>query len=237
MTLRRGLFLLAGWLAFGVALSPPLDRAADRELAFHMLQHALLLGVAAPLLALGEPVRVALDLLPPRGARRLVRALRSRPARLLLGPVGALVLFAALLFVTHIPAVYDACLEIDALHGLEHLAYLAVGVLLWTAIVGADPTARPLSLVAVSGLIVAAMVPMMAIGVALATSSHVVYSAYLAHASASAVLAEQETAATAMWAGDLPFALALVLAGWASLSREERAQQRRENAVVERGPV
>ncbi|HYC81604.1 MAG TPA: cytochrome c oxidase assembly protein [Solirubrobacterales bacterium] len=232
MTPRRGLFLLAGWLAFGVAISPPLDAAADRELAMHMLQHALLLAVAAPLLALGEPVRVALAMLPPRGARRLARALRSGPARLLLGPLGALALFAALLFVTHVPAVYDACLENEILHGLEHFAYLGVGVLLWTAIVGADPTARPLSLVTVSGLIVAAMVPMMAIGVALATASHVVYSAYLAHASQSAVLAEQETAATAMWAGDLPFALALVLAGWAALQREERAQRRRESAVV-----
>lgn len=232
MTLRRGLFLLAGWVAFGVALSPPLDPAADGEIAVHMLQHALLLGVAAPLLALGEPVRVALDLLPPRGSRRLARWLRTRPARLLLGPAAALAYFAALLFATHVPAVYDLCLENDLLHGLEHFAYLGAGVLLWTAIVGADPTAKPLSLVAVAGLIVAAMVPMLAIGMVLATSSHVLYSVYLEGASPGAVIAEQETAATAMWAGDLPFALALVLAGWASVRREERAQRRRERAEV-----
>ncbi|MGD9734619.1 MAG: cytochrome c oxidase assembly protein [Solirubrobacterales bacterium] len=228
MTARRGLFLAAGWLAFGIALSPPLDQAADRQLAWHMLQHSLLLGVAAPLLALGEPVRVALALLPIGGARRLARWLRSRPARVLMAPATALALFAGLLVLTHVPAVYDACLEISALHGLEHLAYLLVATLLWTVIVGADPTARPLSLVAVTGLIVAAMVPMLAIGVALATSSHVVYASYLADASTAAVLAEQETAATAMWAGDLPFALALVLAGWASLQREEQRQRRRE---------
>jgi hypothetical protein len=34
-----------------------------------------------------------------------------------------------------------------------------------------------------------------------------------------------------MWAGDLPLAAAIVLAGWAAVRREERAQRLRELAA------
>lgn len=234
MTPRRGIFLLAGWAALGVALSPPLEGAAEDGLAAHMVQHGLLLGVVPPLLLLGEPVRVALDLLGARRGRALLRALRWRPLALLLSPLVALLVFAAVVVAFHLPAVYDAALRSSALHGLEHLAYLGAGLLLWAAVLGADPRARPLSPVAVVGLLTAAMVPMVAVGVALATASGVVYDFYAARAGAAAALAEQRPAATVMWAADLPFAAAIVLAGWASVEREERRQRAREAALAPR---
>lgn len=223
MTLRRGAFLLAGWLVVGIALSPPLDAAADRSLPWHMLQHMLLLAVAPPLLVLGEPVRVAFDLLPPRRARQLADALRRPPLATLLNPLVALALFFGIVLGTHVPAVFDTAIESEPLHGLEHLSYLVAGLLLWSAAIGADPARKPLSLVGVTGLLTAAMVPMLALGVLLATASGLVYAPY--------ALGEQETAATAMWAGDLPFIAALVLAGWAALRREERLQRLHELAA------
>src|SRR6059058_5804244 len=124
MTWRRGAFLLAGCLVVAVALSPPLDAAADGSLPLHMLQHMALLAVAPPLLILGEPVRVAFDLLPPAGARRLTGLLRSRPLQALLDPLVALALFALVVLGTHLPAVFDAAMESEPLHALEHGAYL-----------------------------------------------------------------------------------------------------------------
>jgi cytochrome c oxidase assembly factor CtaG len=230
VTARRGAFLLAGWLVVGVALSPPLDAAADDSLPVHMLQHMLLLTVAPPLLVLGEPIRVAFDLLPPGGARGLSRALRWRPLELLLNPLVALAVFALVVLGTHLPRLYDAALENEALHALEHGAYLFAGIVFWAAALGADPGARPLTPVAVVGLLSAAMVPMLAIGVALDTASSVVYAPYAASAGSAAALAEQNPGATVMWAGDLPFMAAIVFGAWASLRREERLQRLREAA-------
>jgi putative membrane protein len=231
MTWRRGAFLLAGWLVVGVALSPPFDALADESLPWHMLQHMLLLAVAPPLLVLGEPIRVAFDLLPPRRAQQLAAALRRRPLRPLLEPVVALALFVLVVGGTHVPVVFDTALESDPLHGLEHLSYLLAGLLLWSAAIGADPAAKPLSIVGVTGLLTAAMVPMLGLGVVLATASGVFYPPYAATQGAAAALADQNAAATAMWAGDLPFIVALVLAGWAALEREERLQRLHELAA------
>lgn len=231
MTRRRGTFLLAGLLVVGAALCPPMDAAADGSLPLHMLQHMLLLAVAPPLLVLGEPIRVAFDLLPPAAARALARALRRRPLQVLLNPFVALGAFAAIVLALHLPGPYDTALESDAVHALEHLAYLVAGSLFWAAALGADPGARPLSPVAVVGLLTAAMVPMIAIGVALDTASGVLYAPYAAASGSVAAIAEQNSGATVMWAGDLPFAIAIVLAGWASVRREERLQRLHELAA------
>jgi cytochrome c oxidase assembly factor CtaG len=196
-----------------------------------MLQHMLLLAVAPPLLVLGEPVRVAFDLLPPRRAQQLAVALRRPPLSTLLNPVVALSIFFLIVLGTHFPAVFDTAIASDPLHALEHLSYLLAGLLLWSAAIGADPARKPLTIVGLTGLLTAAMVPMLAVGVALATASGVVYSPYAAAQGAETAFGDQNAAATAMWAGDLPFIAALVLAGWAALKREERLQRLREVAA------
>ena len=231
MTWRRGAFLLAGCAVVAVALSPPIDAAADESLPLHMVQHMLLLALAPPLLVLGEPIRVAFDLLPPRGARRLADLLRSRPLQALLNPLVALAIFALVVLGTHLPADFDTAMESDTLHALEHGAYLGAGLLFWAAALGADPAAKSLSPVAVVGLLTAAMVPMIAVGVALDTATGVFYSPYATGTTTASAVAEQDPGATAMWAGDLPFAAALVLAGWAAVRREERLQRLREQAA------
>ncbi|HEY3552499.1 MAG TPA: cytochrome c oxidase assembly protein, partial [Solirubrobacterales bacterium] len=132
---------------------------------------------------------------------------------------------------THLPAVFDTAMESDALHALEHGAYLAVGLLFWAAALGADPAAKPLSLIGVTALLTAAMVPMIAVGVAIITATGVFYLPYAAGTTTAKAISEQDAGATAMWAGDLPFAAALVLAGWAAVRREERLQRLHELAA------
>src|SRR3954470_1707965 len=111
MTMRRAAFLLAGWHVVGVALSPPFDAVADENLPWHMLQHMLLLAVAPPLLVLGQPIRVAFDLLPPRRAQQLAAALRPRAPAAPLYPAVALGIFVLVVVGTHIPVVFDTALE------------------------------------------------------------------------------------------------------------------------------
>jgi cytochrome c oxidase assembly factor CtaG len=200
-----------------------------------MVQHMLLLGVVPPLILLGEPVRMGLDLLPVAGARALLRVLRRRPLALAMTPLAAASVFAVVVCVTHVPAVFDAALRSEPLHALEHLAFLSAGLLLWSVALGADPGARALPAVTAVALLTAAMAPMTAVGIFLATATHVVYAPYEARAGLHAALAEQDPAATAMWAGGLPFAAGIVLVGWAALRREERRQRSREAAAVHIG--
>src|SRR5689334_9706405 len=45
-----------GCAALALALSPPLDEWSERSLAAHMVQHELMMVVAAPLVAVGAPL-------------------------------------------------------------------------------------------------------------------------------------------------------------------------------------
>src|SRR4029079_7775238 len=61
-----------GWLALVIALSPPLDEWSEQWLAAHMVQHELLMVVAAPLVAFGAPLVGILWAVPSRVRPTLV---------------------------------------------------------------------------------------------------------------------------------------------------------------------
>src|SRR3977135_3810735 len=54
----------AGWLTLAIALSPPFDEWSDRWLAVHMIQHELLMVIAAPLIAASAPMIGAVWAMP-----------------------------------------------------------------------------------------------------------------------------------------------------------------------------
>ncbi|GAC1434564.1 MAG: cytochrome c oxidase assembly protein [Chloroflexota bacterium] len=137
------------WLFYGglgtiaLALVSPIDPLGLRVFWGHMLQHILLIMVAPPLLLLGLPLGPVLHAVPPEFRRPLVRSLAAnRPLRgvsaWLIRPGGAFVIFNVVLWAWHIPAVYDGALTHPALHVLEHLTMLGIGVLFWWPIV--EPT-------------------------------------------------------------------------------------------------
>src|SRR5438128_4367246 len=53
-----------GFLALAVALLPPIDGLADKWLVAHMVQHELLMAVAAPLMAVSGVTFTTLSALP-----------------------------------------------------------------------------------------------------------------------------------------------------------------------------
>jgi cytochrome c oxidase assembly factor CtaG len=121
-----GLGILSGFLA----LQSPIDIGGDRYLlSLHMIQHLLLMMVAPPLVLLGVagmrplPARIA-----PRW--RSVWTFITRPWQ-------ATLIFNAVLLIWHIPTWYDATLTVEWIHILEHLTFIAVGVIFWWPIV--DP--------------------------------------------------------------------------------------------------
>jgi putative membrane protein len=109
----------AGCLLLLLTAVTPLDALSYRLLTAHLLQNVVLAEWAPALLVLGVPPILAGALGPLPGVRLLTRA-----------PI-ALGLWLLTYYAWHVPAAYDAALENAALLHLEHVCYLAAGVLLW----------------------------------------------------------------------------------------------------------
>ena len=115
----------AGGLALAlVALISPVDALAEELFVMHMVQHILILDLAAILLIVGL-TKVLL-----RPVTRRLLAL-ERAAGPLGHPVFAVVLYSGGMILWHLPAAYDAALEHPVLHVLEHLTFAVGGLLYW----------------------------------------------------------------------------------------------------------
>ncbi len=132
---RSVLCYAAGTLFLIVALVSPLAALGGHLMSAHMLQHVLLMLVAAPLLVLGRPL-VAMAWAFPRGFRlRLGRAL-TRPAvrriwRAISNPYLIWVIHAAAVWLWHAPPLYEATLRSSVVHAFQHLSFFGTGLLFW----------------------------------------------------------------------------------------------------------
>jgi putative membrane protein len=138
---RRRTLFIAAVAALGVALVSPLDAMAEALASAHMIQHVLLVLVAAPLLAGARPGAALLRGSPPtlrrvagRWRRRLTPA--RRRLRWLGDPVALALVHTATLWFWHAAGPYDAALGSRPLHVLEHLTLLVTAVLFWRVILG-----------------------------------------------------------------------------------------------------
>jgi putative membrane protein len=181
---RRTVFFAAGLAAVAMAMAPPLEAAAGRRLSAHMAQHLLLMLVAAPLLAAGQPAGVALDRLP------IVR-------RLVMNPLVVLTLFIGGFWAWHLPRLYDAALSHPVPHMLEHGTFLIGSFLFWAVVLDPGPERR-LGLGATCGFVFAAMVTNIWLAAGLTFSTTPLYAAYQG-AGAAAALADQQLAGVVMW--------------------------------------
>jgi putative membrane protein len=125
----------AGLLVMFVTLVSPLHSVSAQLLWVHMVQHVLLVTVAAPLLVLGAPLIPAMLALPLPWRRRIrswgrVGWIRAT-GRLLSRPLAAWLLFVAALWAWHAPGLYDAAARSDGIHALEHITFIATAILFW----------------------------------------------------------------------------------------------------------
>jgi putative membrane protein len=132
-------------VALGVALLSPLDALSGALASAHMVQHMLLVLVAAPLLALSAPSSTLLRGSPfavRRAIGRWRRRLRlsHRNLRAVGHPAAAWLLHVGVLWFWHAAVPYDAALDSAPLHILEHASFLVTAVLFWQAVIG---TRRP----------------------------------------------------------------------------------------------
>lgn len=131
------LWFLAGWSVLAAALVTPLHAAGERSFAAHMLEHELLMLVAAPLLVMSRPVGVALWAFPHAARLRLAAVGRGRVVvgtwSALTGPWSATLLQAAVLWGWHAPGAFDRALADEHWHIAQHASFLLSALLFWWA--------------------------------------------------------------------------------------------------------
>jgi putative membrane protein len=132
---RQAAAFFGGCAFVGVALVSPLDGLGAALFSAHMVQHELLMIVAAPLLVMGRPLGVWVWALPARWRGRIGAAVHWRPLKAAWGaitaPLGAWLLHAAALWLWHMPALFQAALLHPWVHTLQHTSFLASALVFW----------------------------------------------------------------------------------------------------------
>jgi len=144
--LRRQAGLFWAGVAFLIlALLSPIDILASELLWVHMVQHMVLMNLAAPLVVMGAPVRIMIWSLPPEHrqlAGRWRQALEQQgvPRYLFWQPIGLWCLYTLVLWTWHLPSLYEAALQSQMVHDLQHLMFFTVSCLFWRVLF--DPIGR-----------------------------------------------------------------------------------------------
>jgi putative copper resistance protein D len=228
---------LGGLAAIAVALLSGIERYDTTLFSVHMVQHLLLLLVAAPLIALAAPVTQVLRAASPGVRRRvLLPVLHSTPAGVLGHPVVAWLTFTLVVWASHFSPVFDLALENESVHTVEHVAFLAAGLLFWWPVVGADPAPRRMAYPVRALYLLLQMPPSSFLGMAILFATTPLYPHYATLGTPYGIepLADQQLAGGIMWlAGDVVLITAIlaVVAAW--MRHEERdapAAERRADA-------
>jgi len=225
-----------GWLALVVALSPWIDEWSEQSLAAHMLQHELLMIVAAPLMAGGAPLLAMLWAMPSRVRHGLIATVQRTPApicwRTIAAPSSAFLLYGLALWIWHVPPLYDAALAHEGVHIIQHLCFFGTAALFWWGIVhgrqgrtGYGAAVVYLFVTAVHGGVLGAL---------LTVSPRVWYAPYLAHHPAGLTsLEDQQLAGLLMWVpAGLAFTAGALFLFAAWLRQSERLSRFKSGPVL-----
>jgi len=128
----------SGWLALCASQVSPLHKLGEALFSAHMVQHELLMLIAAPLLVYSRPLASFLWALSPTMRVRLGTLAKDprwlRFWRRLTAPLAAWTLHAAALWGWHVPALYQATLVSEWMHALQHASFLGTALLFWWAL-------------------------------------------------------------------------------------------------------
>lgn len=200
---RQGVFFLLGWLALVIALVSPIDPLGVQLFSAHMVQHELMMIVAAPLLVMSRPFGVWMWALPEHWRGSVVNAVRwpgiAVPWNFLTNSLIAWVVHALALWVWHVPAFFDAALKYNDIHTWQHASFLVSALLFWWTIFR-DGATRPGCGKAILYLFTT-MMHTGALGALLTFSAMPWYAGYFASSAALGwdPLADQQLGGLIMW--------------------------------------
>ena len=127
---------LGGYLTIFIALISPLDPLSSALFSAHMGQHILLLTIAPLLLILADVSATSIWGLPTHW-RRTIPGIRRRLSfadstwMVVSLPLLALALQSLVLWTWHVPALYNAAIQSEFIHALEHLTMFGAAALFW----------------------------------------------------------------------------------------------------------
>jgi cytochrome c2 len=107
-----------------------------------MLQHLLLIMVAAPLIAIGRPALVFLWAWPRAGRRLMGRIWAGLGLRRgvggLMHPLVVWLLFSGIFVFWHFPRPYSWAFDNEAVHAAEHISFFVTALMFWTIVFEPD---------------------------------------------------------------------------------------------------
>lgn len=156
---------------FYLAVGSPLDQVGERYLlSGHMVQHELIMYVAAVLFMLGLPGW----LVAPITARP-----RLRPAlRLLTQPLVCGLVYTLIYSIWHAPSLYDWALQNRWVHIAEHVMFFIAALFYWWPILSPSREFPPISYAAQMLYLIAVVIGMTPVFAFIAFSNDVLYSTY-----------------------------------------------------------
>lgn len=136
---------LGGWGVLAGALVSPLHAAGERSFTLHMIEHELIMLVATLLLA-SSAAGGALAWGLPRVMRQRLGGGWRNPLtsawRRLTDPVTATVIQGVVMWLWHMPALFDRALDHRGWHIAQHLSFVLASFFFWVAMLGGRERAR-----------------------------------------------------------------------------------------------
>jgi putative membrane protein len=226
---------IIGWLALAAALVSPLHPWGSVLFSAHMVQHELLMLIVAPLMVLGRPVIAFSWSLPPGAASRLARMAKkpwvTQAGNVFSSAVMAWLVHAVMLWVWHLPLLFEATLTHESVHALQHFSFLGSALLFWWAIMDGRQKQRGYG-VAVVYLFTTAMHSGL-LGALLTLSNSTWYPSYTETAPTWGLTAleDQQLGGLIMW---IPAGIVYVIGGLALFARWLRESEARAVALETR---
>jgi cytochrome c oxidase assembly factor CtaG len=196
----------AGVTSFWIAIASPLDPLGHFLLTAHMIQHLLMMFVAAPLILLGAPQNPVLLGLPWWATHEalapfLTWRLLKRFGHIVTDPAFCWSVAALALLGWHIPAAYDLALISPGWHDLEHACLLGTSLLFWWPVVQPWPSTPRWPRWAIPAYLLFGDIVTTALAGVFCLSDRLLYPAYAAVPRLFGVseLSDQVTAGAIMW--------------------------------------
>lgn len=226
----RPLLYVGGLLVLGLALMSPIDVMGSQLFYVHMIQHVLVVSIVPPMLWLANPLPFVLWGLPDWFRLQFGRLLGRKGGlrhglKQFAGPGVVWISYVIFYLGWHDPMLYNAALEREWVHDLEHFSFFGAAMLYWWHVLGAGPVVhKPFSTVGRFIFLLLAVPPNMIAGIVIAFSESPIYSHYEAMPRiwGMSVMADQRLAGVIMWVpGSMMYMIfALILAArW--LKKEE----------------
>ena len=225
-----------GLLTILLALQSPIDILARQLFWMHMVQHLLLMVVAAPLLAIASPWSRLWRALPLGLRRSVARPVFLHPGlsplrsiyRQLARPGVIWFLAAANLWLWHLPPLYDLTLRNHLVHHLEHGLFLGLGLAFWAHVFDQHPFRAPLGTLARASYVFFAMVQSwgLAAVLAFATGPFYAYAQLPTRPGGISALADQQLGGGMMWVpGAITYSIVFVALLFRWLAEEDARAQ------------